>query len=665
MSRDLNNAVEKRLITMNNFYDELLDVLKQDERFFTDGGEILRNVVYEAAMQMDVGLIKLLFINDTTKKRFFTEVDGIAVFDKVGFGWVINNRQFLPDSYTRFKNKIGLINSRGEFISGVNDIELVFPYKDCVLEAGQTKEDQNRDEVFYNETLAPDEIDRLLFPKVLSEAKRYSMNRLETTTELKYNDNLIIKGNNLLVLVSLLKRYEGKIKCIYIDPPYNTGKDSFLYNDSFNHSSWLTFMKNRLEVAKKLLTKDGFLMVHCDYIEDSYLKVLMDEIFGRNKFVNSISVRDSHPSGLKLSARDKTIIKTKSTILVYKNTENVIINPVYQQRFEWDTHFNTYLIIGSKDEEIKKMPLDAYIKLKKVVSDENFILNEQALLNKEFREFAFKNRDNIFQSTKEIPDEPKEKSLQNEDVVIRYADGEYAFNGRRLSPLSKSIYNVGFDGYYQENFGKLLCDFWDDVDFNNSQSEGGVSFPSGKKPEYLIARLISMFTQKGDIVCDFHLGSGTTAAVAHKMGRQYIGVEQLDYGEDDSIVRLQNVINGDKSGISKVLNWKGGGTFVFCKLKELNQNYIQLIRRAQDDNQLGTIWREIKGTGFISSYVNPKEIDESVSEFKELSFENKKKLFFTLLDKNMLYVNLCDIEDKDFAISDDDKAFTKSFYKEA
>lgn len=240
---------------MNNFYKSVIDVLKQDSRFFTENGELLRNAVYEAAMKMDSNLIKLLYENEVTKNRFFTAVDGIAVFDKVGFGWVINNRQFLPDSFTRYKNKIGLVDNNGEFISSSDNVVLSFPYKDCVLEGGQTKEDQKRTEVFYNETLAPDQVDRLLYPKVFSNAKRYTKDGVEENITFDENDNLIIKGNNLLAIASLLKKYEGKISCIYIDPPFNTGNDSFNYNDKFTRSTWLVFMKNRLMLAKKLLAE--------------------------------------------------------------------------------------------------------------------------------------------------------------------------------------------------------------------------------------------------------------------------------------------------------------------------------------------------------------------------------------------------------------------------
>lgn len=217
-----------------NFFDKVLNVLKLDERYFTTDGEFLKNAVYEDAMKMDSSLIKLLLSDDTCKARFFTEVDGVLVFDKVAFGWVINNRQFFTCSYTRYKNKIGLTDGSGEFISTSDEVVLAFPYKDCVLEGGQTKEDQKRSEIFYNETLAPDEVDRLLYPKVLTNAKRYTANGVEATKTIEDSDNLVIKGNNLIGLATIEKRYNGLIKCIFIDPPYffiaTKPSDTFSYN---------------------------------------------------------------------------------------------------------------------------------------------------------------------------------------------------------------------------------------------------------------------------------------------------------------------------------------------------------------------------------------------------------------------------------------------------
>ena len=319
---------------MNNFYKSVIDTLKQDTRFFTENGELLRNAVYEAAMKMDSNLIKLLYENEVTKNRFFTVVDGIAVFDKVGFGWVINNRQFLPDSFTRYKNKIGLVDNNGVFISSSDDVVLSFPYKDCVLEGGQTKEDQKRDEIFYNETLAPDEVDRLLYPKVFTNTKRYTQDRIEENVVFDESDNLIIKGNNLLTIASLLKKYEGKIKLIYIDPPYNTGSDTFGYNDKFNRSSWLTFMKNRLEIAKKLLSEDGAIYIQLDYHQAHYAKILMDEIFGEENFQREIIWRIGWLSGYKTI--EKNWIRNHDTILFYsKNNNSLSFNKYYIPREEF------------------------------------------------------------------------------------------------------------------------------------------------------------------------------------------------------------------------------------------------------------------------------------------------------------------------------------------
>jgi adenine-specific DNA-methyltransferase len=248
-------------------------------------------------------------------------------------------------------------------------------------------------------------------------------------------------------------------------------------------------------------------------------------------------VCNSHPSGLKLSAKNKKIIKTKSSIILFKKAE-LKIYPIYQKRDYWDKHFNAFIDI--KDKNLRKISLSDYVKQE--LNLKNFKINENSLKNSKFRNLVFKNRGNIFQSTKEITLDGKKISLNNPDTVVEYKSGEYAFNGRRLSPLSKSINSVGFDGCYQEDFSLLLCDFWDDMNFNNSQNEGGVSFPSGKKPELLLARVLSMFTKKGDLVLDYHLGSGTTCAVAHKMGRQYIGIEQMDYIEDIAVKRMQKVI---------------------------------------------------------------------------------------------------------------------------
>lgn len=281
---------------MKNIFDTVADLLLTNDKYKAEDGKLLKAVVYSDVMAMNETLLTLLLSNEDVKETFFKDVQGTLVFDKQKFAWFMESKEFLPDSYTSYTNKIGLTHN-GNFISQTNDVVLDFPYKDCVLEGGQDKDDQKRSEIFYNETIASDEISRMLAPKVFTNAKRYTavgekdltgeldpdtiQVKEETGITLNDDDNLIIKGNNLIALASLLKRYEGKVKCICIDPPYNTGNDSFNYNDSFNHSTWLTFMKNRLEICKKILADDGCIFIILDDNEYAYCKVLVDDLFGR------------------------------------------------------------------------------------------------------------------------------------------------------------------------------------------------------------------------------------------------------------------------------------------------------------------------------------------------------------------------------------------------
>ncbi len=201
---------------MKNIYDIVIEILSRNEKYLSEENKLLKTKVYSDIMMMDKELLALLITNENIKKEFFSDVEGTLVFDKQKFAWLIESKEFLPDSYTRYSNKIGL-TSNGNFISNKNDVVLDFPYKDCYLQGGQDKDDQKRDEIFYHETIASDQITRMLEPKVLGNAKRYTKDGIEENIEFKDDDNLIIKGNNLLALSSLLKRYEGKIKLIYID----------------------------------------------------------------------------------------------------------------------------------------------------------------------------------------------------------------------------------------------------------------------------------------------------------------------------------------------------------------------------------------------------------------------------------------------------------------
>lgn len=647
---------------MLNFFDTVLDVLKQDNRFFSTEGVFLRNAVYEAAMRMDTDLIRLLLSDKITKKHFFTDVDGVVVFDKVEFGWVINNRQFLPDNYTRFKNKIGLSDEYGNLISATGNVLLAFPYKDCLLEMDSTNETEKRQEIFFNEMLMSNEIDRLLYPKVFVEARKYEIHYEKGLNGFEDEDNLIIKGNNLLTLYSLLPRYEGRIKMMYWDILYNTQSDIVPYNDSFKHSSWLVMMKNRLEVAKRLLDRDGVICLQCDDNEMAYLKVLCDEIFKRNNFIGSITVKMSTASGVKTSHRDKTIIKEKETILIYcSDGSRCKIKPQYMPTNEWDSEFQYFLCKNNSDN-----PIDWTVSALKDELLKNGLPSEVDINNRQIKEFIDANNTLIWRRAF-IRNEFKAKSqAEPNKIFVNNSDGKthYYYRGREMFFLSDKIHECFTEDGIFNTTSNLVGDIWLDINTGKLFSEGDAELRNGKKPEFLIARLIDMFTKSGDIVLDAYLGSGTTAAVAHKMGRHYIGVEQLDAHINIAVKRLLGVINGDKTGISKPIGWQGGGSFVYCELAQLNQKFVERIQNAATNNDLSVIWSEMQKTGFISNKVNPKDIDTAANDFQSLSMENRKRLLLELLDKNLLYVNLCDIDDEEFKISDNDKAFTRSFYRE-
>lgn len=402
-------------------------------------------------------------------------------------------------------------------------------------------------------------------PRILIENPKYSFGTVEESVlpnGKKWKGNMLIHGDNLLALRSLEQLYPGSVKCIYIDPPFNTGNAFEHYDDGLEHSIWLDLMYKRIKILHSLLAENGAFCMHLDDGEVHYAKVICDEIFNRNNFIATIAVRSSTPSGLKTAHRDKTIIKTKDFILVYRKTDKLSVNPIYTAKGAWDTHFSKYF-----DRENNKV-----LNLIDVLQDKGIVARGTRLaevqITPKFKTFYLNQRENIFRLQPIMPEEHKKASLAMPDTVYKYESdaGEvnFALNGSRFSFLSSSIYQLE-DG--SEDLANLLCDFWNDIDFQNTQNEGFVSFPASKKPERLVKRVLTLFTEPGDIVLDSFLGSGTTAAVAHKMGRKYIGVELGDHAYTHCYERLKRVVSGeDVSGISETLSWHGGGGFIFYEL---------------------------------------------------------------------------------------------------
>jgi adenine-specific DNA-methyltransferase len=663
---------------MQNLLEELKKLLTAEPKYLVDG-ELLKNKIIEDALKLEPSLIKLLLQNDKIKSHFFTDiVDGdsaIKIFDKIKFQDFVSNKAFLPDSYTAFRNKIGL-SADNKFLKNSNDVVLNWAYKDCVLEGGMTKEDtkNNVSEIFYNETLAPDEINRLLDEKVLTnfaywDEQAIKENKAKKPAEITLNDNLLIKGNNLLALHCLKRNYAGKVKLIYIDPPYNTGNDGFKYNDSFNHSSWLTFMKNRLEVARELLRDDGVIFVQISDIMSSKLELLISEIFEQDNFINKITVRTKSPSGF--TSVNLGVFETAEYIYVFgKNKKLWKYNPQFTES-SYDTNYKW--LVENKNDKIEKwniVNIFDYLAHKKGFGSRKEAENNihKTAFKEMVADFAINNASSVFRETAIGNDagkdtvEAREKSKKERDSILcikrdNHPD-RFIRNGSELAFYDKKIKII--NGIKTPT--KQLTNIWTDIAYEGIANEGGITLKKGKKPEKLLNRIMEMATDKNDIVLDFFSGSGTTPSVAHKMGRRWIAIEQMNYIKDLPEARLKKVIEGEQGGISKSINWQGGGSFVYCELFEWNEAYIAKIRDAKNLDDLLAIYKEmkIKRASFFRYDFESLKFD--FEEFKTLELAEQKKILCEVLNKNHLYVNYSEMEDVGYKICDEDKKLTKSFY---
>ncbi len=567
---------------------------------------------------------------DDYKNAFFKMIANSLVFNEKALLECLEIKE-LEKSFTRFKNKIGLF-SQGGLIKSSELVVLNFPFKDNVL-LGNAKDNSTKSkELFYHEILHKKEIDTLLKKKALCHFEMHGEGDLQSALKDK-NTNYLIKGNNLIALHSLKKKFAKQVKCIYIDPPYNTGNDSFNYNDNFNHSSWLVFMKNRLEAAREFLSDDGVIFVQCDDNEQAYLKVLMDEIFGRDNFVATIIwekkyspqndakwFSDNHDFIL-LYAKDKEIWRpillprTSEMNARYKNLDN-------DERGAWkpsDCLVKTYM--ASYDYPITT-PSGKIVTPPKgrcwMTSKENF----QKLVD-DNRIYFGRNGDNV-PSLKRFLSEVKQGT----------------------TPLT--IWKYTEVGHNQDATKQLLALF------NN------VKLFDTPKPEALISRILEIATNENDLVLDFFAGSGTTCAVVHKMKRRYIGIEQMDYIETITKERLKKVIEGEQGGISKKCGFKGGGSFVYAELKEVNLEIKKQITNANSKSECLKIFNDLNERFLKRADCKIDEIDSE--EFHNLDLNEQKRIYCKLFDSNEDYLNLGDIDEDAWEIDEITKKYNEIFY---
>lgn len=642
-----------------SFNETLQTLLKSDPRFVDQDGDLLKSEVIDKAWKIDRHLIELLLDNEQIKAKFFDEIKGHWVFNINTFIDYVQDKNFYASSYTKFRNKIGLTID-GKYLKERGEVALVWPYKDCILEGGQTKEEEKRREIFFNEVLAQDEIDRLLDPKVLTNFKRYTMNGEEKVTELKRDndgtirENLIIKGNNLLALHSLKEQFRGKVKLIYLDPPYNTPGDAntFGYNNTFNHSTWLTFMSNRINISKELLRPDGILAIAIDDEEHSYLKIICDEIFSRENYMGTLVIQNK-PSGRTTDAYFATC---HEYVLFYSREKGLpeinFFELTEKQKREYkegqgdDSYkWRDFLRTGgySTPEErpnsyypIYFDPSNNHISLKK----ENLNYIQVLPVDSEGKKRVWR----------KIPSSFIDHVNKGEIKISR--NNNEGWKVQIIDKIKKGIRpkSVWIDSKYDSSSHgtKLLKKMF--------SGEKLFSFP---KSIYAVQDIIDIFTERGndDIVLDFFAGSGTTAHAILELNkkdegsRQFILCEQLEYIDTVTVNRVKKIIE-------KIRNVD----FVYFTLLKYNEAFIEHIRDAEDTDTLLSIWEDMKAQSFLNYNVDINQMDANIAEFKGLTLAKQKEVLLDILNKNQLYVNRSEINDEDFKVSKEDKNLNKLFY---
>ena len=638
----------------SNFQNKLINLLKTDPRFVDDQGELVTAGVIDRAWKIDHALVELLIDDEDTKAKFFDEIKGYWIFNTNSFIDYIGDKNFLANSYTRVRNRIGLtiddksLQERGE-------VSLVWPYKDCVLEGGQTKEEEKRCEIFFNEVLAQDEIDCLFDPKVLTSWKRYTVDGEHEATEINRDDrdvireNLLIKGNNLVALHTLKQQFRGRIRLIYIDPPYNPNSqaNTFTYNNNFNHSTWLTFMKNRLEVAKELLTKDGVLIVAIDENEQAYLGVLLTELF-REYEIHCITIVHN-PRGVQGTNFSYT---HEYAYFVIPQGKKVIGNrKINPKEVTWSNFRNWG---GESKRENAK---NCFYPI--IVEDDEIVGFGDVLDNVEHppvQTISHGEKDFVYPIDANMIERKWRYARQSVDEVRHLLRAKKTKTGYEIE-IGKDfgVYRtVWEDSRYDANiYGTQIvkslvpnCDF---------------AFPKSLWNVYDCLYTV-VAGDKNAIVLDFFGGSGTTAHAVLELNkddggnRKFIICEQMHYVETVTRERL-----------NKVLEQNNHGDFIYCELMQYNQVFLDKIQAAQSSDELAALWGKIAENSFLNWYVNKEIPEDAVDDFiaigqEENGLDKQKKLLMELLDKNQLYVNLSEIDDEDFGVSDEDKALNRAFY---
>ena len=647
-------------MSTERFNDKLIALLKRNPDFRDETGELLRDRVKNSAWDFDHDLINLLLEDEEVESKFFEEVNGRWIFNNNAFVDYINDKNFLSNSYTQFRNKIGL-NIDDKFLRERGEVSLVWPYKDCVLEGGQTREEEKRQEIFFNELLAEDEINRILDPKVLTNWKRHTVDGEEDISDIQpsaheiIRENLLIKGNNLIALHCLKQQLRGQVRLIYIDPPYNTKGDAniFGYNNNFNHSTWLTFMKNRLDIAKDLLSKDGVIVVAIDDYEYAHLKLLCDEVFGDENYIGTIVI-ESKPSGRTTNTHFATC--HEYALFYAKVIDNIVINRM-ELTEEQELAFN-------HEDDIGRYQLSPFRRSGGYSTPEERPNSFYPIYyNEEGNEFSLEEKEG-FVEILPIDSQGKPrvwrqtrpsfaKLAEKGDIICRESRGRPTLYIKDRMPEGRKTKTIWTDSKYDASaHGTMLLKRMFDGD-------RVFSYP---KSIHAVKDTINLLTQRddNDIVLDFFAGSGTTGHAVLELNkqdggnRQFVLVEQLEKHVTVCKKRLEIVI-AEQEIMEKA--------FFSCELMPYNEVFMERIQSALSSEELLGIWREMSTESFLNWYVKPERPDDAEDLFIAIDdIEKQRTLLAELLDKNQLYIHLSEIEDEKFNVSESDKVLNKHFY---
>lgn len=472
-------------------------------------------------------------------------------------------------------------------------------------------------------------------------------------TYISNDDNLVIKGNNLIALHSLKKRYAGKVKLIYLDPPYyfDTTKpsDAFMYNSNFKLSSWLTFMMNRLEIARELLSDDGAILLSISENGQAYLKLLMDSTFGKENFVETFIWRNTDNA-------DSISKKSRSGVEYVHAYEK--IKDLSKRWIGKDTENGDAPLLNNGNGITKKffVPGSVHFNIADGIYTAGVYGNVEVLEDLEVKNG--KNANTLVMNGRfKWSQETIKKEIENGTYFIVKSDKfSIRFQRKNANPMAP-------EKFIEERYLSKIFGVGTNEDATSHLKSLGIDF-TNPKPESLLAFFIRAITDENDIVLDFFMGSATTQAVAMKMNRQFIGIEQMDYINTVSVPRLQKVIEGEQGGISKDVNWQGGSSFVYAELMEKNQGYLKDLQEAQTVPELMSVYGRMKESADIDFRLDLDKFEKEIEQFTGL--DDRRREFVRILDKNQLYYNYANIDDENVRdlLSDSDYHFNKSFYGE-